>query len=92
MQKNTKTTITLEVDLDTLRKAEKILSSLPCTLDQAVDLYLGAIVKEGGIPFKTDAGELKSKQKEENLRLIYGEVNYLDTTKDEGLFDLGPET
>jgi antitoxin component of RelBE/YafQ-DinJ toxin-antitoxin module len=92
MQRNTKTTITLEVDLDTLRKAEKILSTLPCTLDHAVNLFLGELVKEGVLPFKNDEGELKRKQEEENLRLIYGEVNYLDITKDEGLFDLGPET
>jgi antitoxin component of RelBE/YafQ-DinJ toxin-antitoxin module len=91
MERTTKTTITLEVDLKTLSKAEKILSALPCSLDYAFNLFLGQVVKEGMLPFGDSTEETQKKQMEDNLRLAYGEVNYLDTATDEGLFDLGPE-
>ncbi|AEV29118.1 DNA-damage-inducible protein J [Sphaerochaeta pleomorpha str. Grapes] len=92
METNTKATITLEVDINTLRKAEKILASLPCSLDYACNLFLQQVVKEGMLPFAQESEETKKSQKEEILNLVYGEVSYLDTTEDQGLFDLGPET
>lgn len=92
MERNTKTTVTLELDRDTLIDAEKILASLPCSLDYACNLFLQQVVKEGMIPFENDGNELKRKQEEENLRLVYGEVNYQDTAEAQGLFDMGPET
>ncbi|WP_320128220.1 hypothetical protein [uncultured Sphaerochaeta sp.] len=82
-----KTTITLEVDLETLRKAEKILSTLPCTLDYAVNLLLEETIKEGMLPFV----DTEQKQQEENRKLAYGEIDYQDNIPGEGLFDLGPE-
>jgi len=92
MERNTKTTVTLELDRDILTDAEKILAALPCTLDYACNLFLQQVVKEGMLPFENDVNELKRKQEEENLRLVYGEVNYQDNTEDQGLFDIGPET
>ena len=43
-------TITFEVDEEVIDSAEAVLSSLNLTLDEAVSMFLNAVVRENGLP------------------------------------------
>ena len=43
-------TITFEVDEEVIDSAEAVLSSLNLTLDEAVSMFLNAVVRKNGLP------------------------------------------
>lgn len=51
-EKNSKETLSVELDAELLHEAEEILSYLSLTTEEAVRLFFNQIILTGGLPFK----------------------------------------
>jgi len=49
-----KTTLSVKIDKDLKQQAEYILSELGLNLPTAINIFLRAVVRHGGLPFGTD--------------------------------------
>ena len=78
-----KTTMNIRVDVQLKKKAENIVHQLGISMSSAIALYLGAIVREKGIPFSVT---LEPKKKGSAQRLGSDKELTLEPN-DEGLID-----
>lgn len=58
----TTTTVTLQMDAETQRKAEQIFKDLQLTASQAITLFYKEICTERGLPFATKVPNLATQQ------------------------------